>query len=67
MVMYNDGKRICSPFYHKLHIAQLNVMYDLTGRDEFKHYAERWDNFQHNRLYRIIAFCKKAIQKVFSD
>ena len=65
--MYEDGKRICSPFYHKLHIAQLNVMYDLTGRDEFKHYAERWDNFQHNRLYRNIAFCKKAIQKVFSD
>lgn len=62
--MYEDGKRICSPFYHKLHVAQLNVMYDLTGREEFKYYANRWDRFQHNWLLRKIAFIKKAIQKI---
>lgn len=62
--MYEDGKRICSPFYHKLHIAQLNVMYDLTGQEAFKYYAERWDKFQHNWLYRKVAFVKKAVQKI---
>lgn len=62
--MYEDGKRICSPFYHKLHVAQLNVMYDLTGQETFKYYAERWDKFQHNWLYRKVAFVKKAVQKI---
>ncbi len=62
--MYEDGRRICSPFYHKLHVAQLNVMYDLTGRNEFKYYADRWDRFQHKWLYRKIAFVKKAAQKI---
>ena len=62
--MYEDGKRICSPFYHKLHIAQLNVMYDLTGREEFKYYAKRWAKFQNNWLYRKLAFVRKAIQKI---
>ena len=62
--MYEDGKRICSPFYHKLHVAQLNVMYDLTGREEFKYYAKRWANFQNNWLYRKLAFVRKAIQKI---
>lgn len=63
--MYEDGKRICSPFYHKLHIAQLNVMYDLTGIEEFKYYADKWERYQNNRLYRKIAFVRKAMQKVF--
>lgn len=62
--MYEDGKRICSPFYHKLHVAQLNVMYDLTEQETFKYYAERWDKFQHNWLYRKVAFVKKAVQKI---
>lgn len=62
--MYEDGKRICSPFYHKLHIAQLHVMYDLTGQEVFKHYADRWEKFQNNWLYRKLAFVRKAIQKV---
>lgn len=62
--MYEDGKRICSPFYHKLHIAQLHVMYDLTGNEVFKHYADRWEKFQNNWIYRKLAFVRKAIQKV---
>lgn len=64
---YEDGSRICSPFYHKLHIAQLNVMYDLTGREEFKFYADRWNTFLQNGIYRFIAFTKKAVQKVFCE
>lgn len=62
---YEDKKRIASPFYHKLHIAQLRVMYDLTGRDIYKIYANRWNDFSNNWVYSKIAFIRKAIQKVF--
>lgn len=62
--MYEDGKRISSPFYHKLHVAQLRVMYDLTGKDVYKTYADKWHTYEQNWLYRKLAFVKKACQKV---
>lgn len=61
---YEDGKRICSPFYHKLHIAQLKVMYILTEKEVYKIYAEKWENYEKNVFNRSIAFFKKVIQKV---
>lgn len=61
---YEDGNRICSPFYHSLHIAQLNVMYDLTGRDIFKKYSEIFTIYQSNIFYKYFAFVRKAWQKV---
>lgn len=63
--MYDEGKRICSPFYHKLHIAQLRVMYDLTGKPVFNEYADKWQHYQNNWLNRKLAFLRKACQKVF--
>jgi hypothetical protein len=65
--MYEDGIRICSPFYHKLHIAQLNVMYDLTGRNVYKTYAEKFKKYQNSMFNRKRAFIKKALQKVFKE
>lgn len=62
--MYEDGKRISSPFYHKLHVAQLNVMYDLTGKEVYKIYADKWHKYELNWFYRKLAFIKKACQKV---
>lgn len=62
--MYEDGKRISSPFYHKLHVAQLNVMYNLTGKDVYKTYADKWHKYELNWLYRKLAFIKKACQKI---
>lgn len=62
---YEDGKRICSPFYHKLHVAQLNAMYELTGREIYKEYAVKWDGYQKRRINVIKAFIVKATQKVF--
>lgn len=61
---YEDGKRISSPFYHKLHIAQLDVLYDLTGKKVYKYYADKWLNYEKNWLYRKIAFIKKTCQKI---
>ncbi|MBQ8015148.1 MAG: thioredoxin [Clostridia bacterium] len=62
---YEDGKRICSPFYHKLHIAQLEAMHELFGDGVYKEYAVKWDKYQKSFLKPKIAFVKKALQKVF--
>lgn len=62
--MYEDGMRICSPFYHKLHIAQLKVMYDLYKNAEYKHYANKWEDYENSFMKRKRAFIKKAFQKI---
>lgn len=36
--------------YHHLHIAQLDVMYSLTGRDIFKEYYTLWKGYLLNRF-----------------
>lgn len=62
---YDIEKRIASPFYHKLHIAQLRVMYDLTGKEVYLKYANKWEKYQRLWWNRTRAFIKKAWQKVF--
>lgn len=62
--LYNLGGAITSPFYHNLHISQLNVLYELTGMEIFKTTSERWSKYRLSRLNRWRAFVKKAIQKL---
>lgn len=62
--MYNDGGGMANPFYHKLHIAQLNTMYDLTGIDAYKTYRDIFCKYQSRRLNRIRAFIFKIRQKI---
>ena len=64
---YDLKERIASPFYHKLHIAQLRVMYDLTGDVTFEKYSAKWQGYLRNPLYKGAAFLKKAFQKVFKE
>ncbi len=61
---YEDGQRICSPFYHKLHIAQLEVMYDLFGDNIYKEYASRWGQYQKSFWKPKRAYFIKALQKI---
>lgn len=61
---YDIEKRITSPFYHRLHIAQLRVMYDLTGKEIYLQYANKWEKYQKSFWKRNKAFIKKAWQKV---
>lgn len=61
---YDLSKRTASPFYHKLHIAQLQVMFDLTARGEFAYYASRWEKFWNNPFCKARAFAKKAFEKI---
>lgn len=62
---YDIEKRVCSPFYHKLHIAQLRVMYDLFGDQIYKEYADKWEKYQKSFWKPKRAFLKKALQKIF--
>ena len=61
---YDLKGKLASPFYHKLHIAQMQAMYQLTGHVVFKQYAERWAKQQKNPFCKSTAFLKKAFQKL---
>lgn len=61
---YNTDKNLASPFYHNLHIAQLKVMFELTGMEEFKSFVGRWEKYRGNPFFRKYAFLKKAVQKI---
>ena len=62
--LYDRSGRMTSPFYHKLHIAQLEVMYDLTGEEIFIEYAKKWQKYSESFFKRKRAFVKKALQKL---
>ena len=64
--MYNDGRGLANPFYHKLHIAQLNTMYDLTGITAFKKYRDIFAGYQNKKWNCIKAFVIKLWQKTIS-
>ena len=62
--MYDEGGRIASPFYHRLHIAQMQAMYQLTQHTVFSDYAQRWTDNDKNLIFKMSAFCIKAWQKI---
>ncbi len=57
-------RMLSSPFYHRLHIVQLQVMFRLTGLDIFSHYARRWEGFQKSAPKRVRALIYKALFKL---
>lgn len=63
--MYSLDGLIASPFYHNLHIAQMQAMYQLTGNSIFDKYAKQWTRQQKNILCKGMAFIKKSLQKIF--
>lgn len=62
--MYDLAGHMASPFYHHLHIAQMQAMYQLTGHDIFNKYARRWQNNENNKIDYVRAFVKKSWQKL---
>lgn len=55
---------IASPFYHKLHIAQLRIMHRITGEQFFSDYADRWECYTQSRAKRTRALCYKSAFKL---
>lgn len=62
--LYDLGGKLTSPFYHNLHIAQMQALALMTGEDIFDQFAEKWAKYEKNPLKKGIAFSKKAIQKI---
>ena len=62
--LYDTAGHIASPHYQTIHIAQMQAMDQLTGREEFQRYAEFWTRCQENKLYKALAFGIKAYQKI---
>ena len=62
--LYCADGLICSPFYHRLHIAQLSVLHKLTGNEQFLEYKKKWSRYNDNKLYKTKAFIRKAIEKI---
>lgn len=62
--MYDLDGRIASPFYHKLHIAQLEALYLTTSDEIFLKYQKKFIKYKNNPFKRLRAFVKKANQKI---
>ena len=58
-------KMIASPYYQRLHIIQLNAMHQLTQKEIFKQYAEKWQEYYSNWRCRYPAIFKKCLFKLF--
>ena len=61
---YSLDGLIASPFYHHLHVAQMQGMYHLTGNVLFDEYAKRWERKENSLICKTCAFVIKAIQKL---
>ncbi len=48
---------LASPFYHRLHIIQLQIMAELTGFEVFSETAQKWLKYLHSKpkFYRALA------------
>jgi heparosan-N-sulfate-glucuronate 5-epimerase len=57
-------KMLASPFYHQLHIVQLQVMEKLTGIGQFAEIAQRWQEYARHRSNRARALIAKAAFKL---
>lgn len=62
--VYSLDNKLASPFYHNLHIAQMQAMYMLTNEPIFNDYAIQWAKEQHSLLNKSLAFIIKAFQKL---
>lgn len=62
--LYDLERRIASPAYHMLHIAQLHVMAELTGDVRFSNKAKRFECYADSRENKIRAVAGKLCQKM---
>ena len=62
--MYDLNGHIASPFYHHLHIAQMEAMHRLTEKEIFSSFATKWRRCEGNIFYKTHAFIIKAWQKI---
>jgi len=47
--------------YHKLHIKQLNILYELTKEKIFQDYEKKWEKYNNKMINRKLAYLKRGI------
>ncbi len=57
-------KMLASPFYHRLHIVQLQVMAILTGNVVFSDVSDRWQGYTRSAVNRNRALLEKSVFKL---
>jgi hypothetical protein len=62
--LYDMGGKIASPFYHRLHIAQLQALLAVYPAESLKKQLEKWTLDCCSFWKPKRAFIKKAIQKI---
>lgn len=60
----SDRRMLASFYYHRLHVVQLRVLYDLTGIEAFAARAAQFERYAHQPLSRARAFVEKACFKL---
>ena len=55
---------ITSVFYHKLHIIQLKILYNMTNEKIFNEYANKWTCYLNSRYCRLKSQIIKSIFKL---
>lgn len=53
-----------SYFYHKYHIKQMRVMYNLTGYEEFRRMGDKWGRDIKNPIFLMNALFRKILFRV---
>jgi hypothetical protein len=61
---YDCNGMLASPFYHSLHIAQLEVAGEIFKCSELTAKSKKWTEYNDNNIYKSYAFFKKAYQKL---
>jgi len=61
---YSIDGTIASEFYHKLHIAQMQALFQISANEVFRTYSVKWTNDVNKLSRRIRAFIVKAGQKI---
>ena len=62
--LYDLSGNYASPFYHRLHIAQLKALTIISNNESIKMYLEKFTSYENNVYYRLKAFAIKAWQKM---
>lgn len=62
--LYDLGGMLSSPFYHNLHIAQMEAMYMITKNSVFLNYLKKFRNYSNKWTNEKRAFIVKALQKI---
>lgn len=53
-------RNVAAPWYHRLHVQQLEVLHGMTGRRPFEVFARRWRSYAESRWNRSRALAHKA-------